>query len=146
MKAEPFVIERTYDASADRVWEAITVKEKMKQWYFDLADFQPRVGFEFTFEGGSENQTYIHLCRVTEVIPGRKIAYTWRYKGYPGESKVTFELFPQDGQTRLKLTHEGLETFPQDKPDFAKKSFEAGWTEILGKMLMDFLAKENVKA
>jgi uncharacterized protein YndB with AHSA1/START domain len=139
MKAEPFVIERTFDAPADRVWEAITVKEKMKQWYFDIADFQPKVGAEFTFDGGSERETYTHLCRVTEVVPGKRIAYTWRYKNYPGESKVTWELFPEGDKTRLKLTHEGLETFPQDRPDFAKKSFEAGWTEIVGKLLKEFV-------
>jgi uncharacterized protein YndB with AHSA1/START domain len=139
MKNEPFVIERTYDAPTDRVWQAITVKEKMKQWYFDLADFQPKVGFEFTFDGGSEKETYKHLCRVTDVVPGKKIAYTWKYEGYAGESKVTFELFPEGAKTRLRLTHEGLETFPQDKPDFAKKSFEAGWTDIIGKNLKEFV-------
>jgi uncharacterized protein YndB with AHSA1/START domain len=141
MKNEPFVIERTYNAPIERVWEAITVKEEMKQWYFDLSDFQPKVGFEFSFEGGSEAKTYVHLCKVTDVDPGKKIAYTWRYEGYPGESKVTFELFPEGSKTRLKLTHEGLETFPHDMPDFARKSFEAGWTEILGTMLKTFVEK-----
>jgi uncharacterized protein YndB with AHSA1/START domain len=144
MKAEPFVIERTFNAPAERVWEAITVNEKMKQWYFNLADFQPKVGFEFSFEGGSESETYIHLCRVTEVVPGKKIAYTWRYKNYSGESKVIWELFPEGDKTRLKLTHEGLETFPQDRPDFARKSFEAGWTEIVGKSLKEFVEKEEL--
>ena len=51
MKTEPFVIERTYNVSIDKVWQAITDKEKMKQWYFDLSDFKPEVGFEFTFPG-----------------------------------------------------------------------------------------------
>ena len=139
MKAKPFVIERVYNAPADRVWKAITEKEKMKKWYFDLDRFEPVVGFEFTFEGGSKEETYVHLCKVVEVIPGKKIAYTWRYKDYPGDSRVTWELFPEGEKTRLKLTHEGLETFPQDKPDFAKKSFEAGWTEITGKHLKEFV-------
>jgi hypothetical protein len=44
-------------------------------------------------------------------------------------------------QTRLKLTHEGLETFPQDNPDFAKESFTAGWTEIIGTLLKQYLEK-----
>jgi uncharacterized protein YndB with AHSA1/START domain len=142
MKNEPFVIERTYNAPIERVWEALTVKEKMKQWYFDLSDFQPKVGFEFTFEGGSEAKTYVHLCKITDVDPGKKLAYTWSYQGYPGESKVTFELFPEGAKTRVRLTHEGLETFPQDMPDFARKSFEAGWTEILGKMLREFVEEK----
>jgi uncharacterized protein YndB with AHSA1/START domain len=146
MKIDPVVIERTYNAPIERVWLALTEKDKMKQWYFDLKDFQSKVGFEFTFEGGSDEKTYVHLCRVTDAIPYKKIAYTWRYEGFEGNSHVTFELFPEGNQTRLKLTHEGLETFPQDIPDFAKKSFEAGWTEIIGKNLKEFLEKENVPA
>jgi uncharacterized protein YndB with AHSA1/START domain len=139
MKDEPFVIERTFNAPAERVWQALTDKEKMKQWYFDIAEFKPVVGFEFTFDGGSETKTYVHLCKVTEVVPGRKLAHTWRYKGYPGESKVTWEIFSEGEKTRVKLTHEGLHTFPQDLPDFAKRSFEAGWTEIVGKNLKEFV-------
>jgi hypothetical protein len=51
---------------------------------------------------------------------------------------VTFELFDEAGKTRLKLTHEGLETFPASNPDFAKESFTEGWTHIIGKSLKEF--------
>jgi hypothetical protein len=40
----------------------------------------------------------------------------------------------------LKLTHEGLETFPK-LPAYARKNFEAGWTELLGSSLKDFVEK-----
>jgi uncharacterized protein YndB with AHSA1/START domain len=141
MNNEPFVIERTYNAPSHVVWEAITRKEKMKEWYFDLAEFQAVEGFEFEFSGGSEEKTYLHLCKVTEVIPGKKLSYSWRYEGYPGYSVVTFELFPEGNKTRLKLTHAGLETFPADTKDFARESFAAGWTDIIGKHLKEYLEK-----
>jgi hypothetical protein len=66
------------------------------------------------------------------------LAYTWRYKGQEGDSLVTFELFPEGDKTRLKLTHEGLETFPK-LPAYARKNFEAGWTKLIGSSLKDFL-------
>lgn len=138
MQHEPIVIERTYNAPMEKVWKAITGKDDMKQWYFDLAAFEPEVGFEFQFTGGNEDRTYLHLCKITEVVPGRKITYSWRYDGYPGMSFVTFELFEAGQQTRLKLTHAGLETFP-DNPDFAKHNFEAGWTDIAGRSLKEFV-------
>jgi len=141
MKAEPFVIERTYNAPVDKVWQAITDKDKMKQWYFTLEDFKPEVGFEFRFTGGSEEMQYLHICRITEVIPQKKLKHTWQYDGYPGESFVTFELFDKGGnQTKLKLTHAGLETFPAMK-DFARESFAQGWTYIIGKSLLEYLEK-----
>jgi uncharacterized protein YndB with AHSA1/START domain len=71
MDAQPFVIERTYKASPERVWRAITDKNQMKEWYFDLKEFKPEVGFEFQFEGGTDDKIYIHLCKITEVIPQR---------------------------------------------------------------------------
>lgn len=142
MKAEPFVIERTMNAPVEKVWKAITDKEQMKQWYFNLAEFKPEVGFEFSFVGGSEEKSYVHLCKITEVVPGKKLQYSWRYEEYPGNSFVTFELFPDENGTRLKLTHEGLETFPTDNKDFARSSFEAGWTHIIGKSIIEFVEKQ----
>ncbi|MDQ3290961.1 MAG: SRPBCC domain-containing protein [Bacteroidota bacterium] len=141
MKNEPFVIERTFQAPIEKVWRAITDKDKMKQWYFDLAEFKPEVGFEFQFTGGTEENSYLHLCKITKIIEGRMLTHSWRYDGYPGNSFVTFELFPEGDKTRLRLTHEGLETLPQDNPDFARKNFEAGWTDIIGSLLPEFLAK-----
>jgi uncharacterized protein YndB with AHSA1/START domain len=140
MSAQPFVIDRVYNAPTERVWEAITDNNKMKEWYFDIPDFKPEVGFEFTFNGGSEDKIYVHLCRVIEVIEGKKLSHTWRYKDYEGDSVVTWELFPEGDKTRLVLTHTGLETFPPLK-DFAKESFTAGWTEIVGRMLKDYVEK-----
>jgi uncharacterized protein YndB with AHSA1/START domain len=141
MKQEPFIIERTYNASIERVWKAITDKDEMKQWYFDIPEFKPETGLEFSFEGGPPEKTYLHLCKITEVIPGKKITYSWRYDGYAGNSFVSFELFAEGDKTRLKLTHTGLETFPADNPDFAKKNFQQGWTSFVDDELKNYLEK-----
>jgi len=140
MSAQPFEIERTYNAPISKVWEAITDKNKMKEWYFDLAEFKPEVGFEFEFTAGDDNVKYRHLCKVTQVVEGSKIAYTWRYDGREGNSEVTWELFPEGEQTRLKLTHSGLETFPRVDA-FKKENFVAGWTDITGRSLKEYLEK-----
>jgi uncharacterized protein YndB with AHSA1/START domain len=136
--AEAIVIERTFNAPVARVWKALIEVEEMREWYFELKEFKPEVGFEFEFVVEHEGTTHHHLCRVTAVIPQKKIAYTWRYKGYEGDSLVTFELFADGGKTRLKLTHEGMETFPKT-PAYARKNFEAGWTQIIGSELKQFL-------
>src|SRR5256885_11520910 len=138
--AEAIVMERTFNAPVERVWQALTDVEQMREWYFDLKEFRPEVGFEFEFVVEHEGTTYHHLCRVTEVIPQRKIAYTWRYKDEPGDSLVTFELFDEGKKTRVKLTHTGIETFPKT-PAYARKNFEAGWTAIIGTELKQFVEK-----
>jgi len=136
--AEAVVIERTFNAPVGRVWKALTDVEEMRQWYFNLKQFKAEVGFEFDFVVEHEGTTYHHLCKVTEVIPQKKLAYTWRYKGHEGDSLVTFELFADGDETRLKLTHQGLETFPKTAA-FARKNFEAGWTAIIDSELKQFL-------
>ena len=136
--AEEIVIERTFNAPIERVWSALTDVEQMREWYFDLKEFRPEVGFEFEFVVEHEGTTYHHLCKIIEVIPQKKIAYTWRYKGAPGDSLVTFELFVEGDKTRLTLTHTGIESFPKP-PAYARKNFEAGWTELVGASLKKFV-------
>ncbi|MEP7265428.1 MAG: SRPBCC domain-containing protein [Bacteroidota bacterium] len=143
MKNEPIVIERKLNATVDEVWKAITDPVVMKNWYFDLPGFKAEVGYEFSFTGGKdENNQYLHLCKITEAVKNKKLSYSWRYDGYEGSSLVTFELTPDGNSTLLKLTHEGLHTFPAN-PDFAKENFVQGWTEIT-KALQEFLSKQSV--
>lgn len=139
MKNEPIVFERAYEAPVAKVWKAITSKEDMKQWYFDILDFKPEVGFEFQFVAENEGQKFVHLCKVVEVVPEKKLKYSWQYEGFEGNSFVCWELFSEGkNRTRVRLTHEGIETFPQIK-DFAKQNFVQGWTEIVGTLLADFV-------
>jgi uncharacterized protein YndB with AHSA1/START domain len=135
-------IERAFEAPVARVWKALTDVDQMRQWYFDLKQFKPEVGFEFGFVVEHEGNTYDHRCRITEVVPQKKIAYTWRYEGHEGESLVTIELFPDGDKTRLKLTHTGLDTFPET-PAFARENFEKGWTQIIGSELKKFVEKDT---
>ena len=135
MKSEPFILERIINAPTKKVWSALTNKNEMKKWYFDIAEFKPEVGFEFSFTASNETIEYIHLCVITEVVEEKKLAYTWRYKNFQGISLVRFELFDEGNKSRLKLTHEGLETFANNGKDFTKESFSQGWNYIIGKSL-----------
>ncbi len=134
------VVEEIYNAPIEIVWKALTDKAEMKKWYFDLSEFKPEVGFEFQFTGqGVKGDNYLHLCKITEVIPLKKLQYSWQYENLDGYSLVTFELYQEENKTRVKLTHSGIETFPKDNPDFNIKNFEGGWTELLTKLLKNYL-------
>ena len=138
MKNEPVIIERTLKAPAERVWKAISDKDQLKKWFLDLAEFKPEVGFEFSFEGGPAQ--HLHLCKITKVEYGKLLQYTWRFGGYEGDSLVTWELFPDGSSTKLRLTHEGIETFPSDKLG-SKEEFAEGWVHLMESSLKDYLEK-----
>jgi uncharacterized protein YndB with AHSA1/START domain len=141
-KPEPLVLERTFNAPIARVWKALTNSDAISQWSFDMKEFKPEVGFKFEFYGEKDGVKFDHRCVVTEVITGKKLAYSWRYEGFEGDSLVTFELFEEGSQTRLRLTHEGLESFHKMSV-FARENFVAGWTEIIGSLLKKFVENES---
>ena len=88
-KDEPLVLERVLDAPVALVWKALTDIDDLRNWFLDIREFEPRVGFEFRFYAGKDQTKYLHGCKVTEVVPNKRLAYTWRYHGYEGDSLVT---------------------------------------------------------
>ena len=143
MNDEPLIIEQEYNAPVELVWRAITEKELMKQWYFDIADFKLEVGCTFSFEGGKDDRCYIHLCEILEIVPLKKLKYSWKYEGYAGLTFVTFELFPIENKTKLRLTHEGIGTLPPDNPDLVRGNFVEGWTFLIHQSLKEFTEKKK---
>lgn len=145
MKNEPVVIERVYNAPVQAVWEAITDLNKMKQWYFPmLTEFEPEIGFETVFNVEESGKVYVHIWKITEVEPGRKISYEWKFGGYAGNSVVSFELFPDGDGTKIILTHAGLETFRGDiYPELSTQNFMEGWTSFIGTHLKEYVEQNT---
>ena len=144
MIADPIVVEQTYNAPIALVWKAITDKDQMRQWFFEpMTDFEPEVGFETEFDVQCEGQNFPHQWKVTEVVPEKRIAYGWRYEGCPGNSTVVWELSETPGGTKLTLTHEGIETFPQDNPAFSREGCQGGWDYLLHESLKAFLERQT---
>jgi len=132
----PLVIERTFRAPVGMVWQAITDLAQMRRWYFpQLESFEPVVGFQTQFNVHHDGKDFLHLWKVTEVVSGRKITYSWRYGGFPGESFVTFELTADGSGTHMLLTHAGLDSFqPDQHPDLAMGNFFSGWNSLAGQL------------
>ncbi|MEM7086733.1 MAG: SRPBCC domain-containing protein [Bacteroidota bacterium] len=139
MESKSLIIEQEFNAPIALVWRAITENEMLKKWYFDISNFKPEVGCKFQFEGGEKNKRYVHLCEVLEVIPNKKLKYSWKYEGYTGLSFVTFQLSTVGEKTKVTLIHEGLETFTE--PDFARGNFEGGWKYLIQESLKEYLEK-----
>lgn len=140
----PIIIEKVLNASVEAVWDAITNGDEMKKWYFkEMESFEPIVGFETQFNVFANGVNYLHKWKVKEVVPLKRLSYEWKYPDYPGDSYIQFELTGENGKTKLKFSHIGIETFPQDKPDFSRESFSNGWNYIIGESLKGFFEKEK---
>lgn len=115
-------------ATSAEVWEALTLKDKMKEWYFDIPDFELRKGAVFNFfEPGGSNKFH-HRCTIKEIIPEKKFSHTWTYPSHSnGESVVTWLLNEKNGATEVILQHNGIENFTDAGPEFAAENFQMGW-------------------
>ncbi|MEX0986983.1 MAG: SRPBCC domain-containing protein [Bacteroidales bacterium] len=133
-------VEELLIATVDEVWEAITVPEQMKQWYFEeIPDFKPEVGFKTRFRIEANGRSFTHIWEVTKVVPMQEIAYNWSYEEYFGMGSVSFKLNSNGEKTRLTLTNKGLETFPQENPEFSEESCRGGWEYFIKGNLPKFL-------
>ena len=143
MKNESVLVERVINAPARRVWKAITDINQLREWSMPFPDFKAIEGFEFRFElGPPGGKQYVHSGKVLEVIEGRKLAFSWRYEGYPGNSVVTYRLTPMGTKTLFQISHEGLETF---SAEFKRDDFRKGWTFTMDG-LEKFTTQEKVQS
>ncbi|WP_214226523.1 SRPBCC domain-containing protein [Pedobacter sp. B4-66] len=118
----------------ETVWEYLTKSELMEQWLMKN-NFQPILGFEFEFRTGpipSLDFDGIFHCKVLEIIPFKKLSYSWR--SGPGEGKITldsvvvWQLQPTDKGTEVSLEHKGFAK--KENLDFYN-GLNQGWIEKL---------------
>lgn len=142
--ATPIVLKETYNANPDQVWKAITDREEMKDWYFDIPDFELEEGAVFNFFEPGDKREFHHRAVITEIIPKKKLQHTWTYPSLSkGKSILTWEVLESGVKTSVVLTHEGIESFSDGGKDFIRENFIAGWNEILGKSLKEFLENQG---
>ncbi|KQT18432.1 ATPase [Chryseobacterium sp. Leaf404] len=141
--SSPIEIKTNIKVSAAKVWQALTDKNEIKAWYFDIQNFQPFVGTVFDFYEPEDHKKYRHRSEVLEVIPEKKLSFTWTYPDFStAVSTVTWEIDElENGETSVKVIHSETEKFGDLGYNFSRKSFAEGWRGILNHSLKPFLEK-----
>ncbi|MEP7014708.1 MAG: SRPBCC domain-containing protein [Verrucomicrobiota bacterium] len=132
-------VTRLIKAPRDRVYEAWTDPDQMKQWFgpesVQTNDFvaDVRVGGKYRWDlTNSEGEKMTALGEYREMQSGKKIVFTWKWdddevwENYT--SVVTVELSDRDGGTEVRLTHEQL---PSEQ---SRDGHTEGWTSLLNKL------------
>ena len=137
---KPVIVEQEFNTSIEDLWTAITHPDHMREWFFEnIPAFEAKEGFSTHFNVQTQDRDFLHLWEITELIPGKKIRYNWKYGGYPGDSFVTFELFEREDKTLLRLTHDVTEDFPEDIPEFSRESCLNGWNYFIKESLDSYM-------
>jgi uncharacterized protein YndB with AHSA1/START domain len=121
------------------VWEFLTNPALIAQWLMPN-DFLPVLGHDFKFTikpMPSFNFDGIVYCKVLELIPCKKLSYSWKCGPGSGdlsiESVVTWTLIPKDNGTELLLDHTGR---MDNLPFF--ELMDEGWKKNMNK-IVEFL-------
>jgi len=121
----------------EMVWEYLTKPELMEQWLMKN-DFQPILGLDFQFRTNpipSLDFDGIFYCKVLEIVPFKKLSYSWKSGSGEGEitldSVVVWKLQPTDKGTELFLEHSGFAK--KENLDF-HNGLSHGWLEKFDKL------------
>lgn len=142
----PVILKKTFPVSALTLWKALTDNEQLRQWYFDFnGNFKAEAGHVFEWSAGPPGgKTWLHQGKILEVQPFKKLIHSWKYPGYEGEAKLTWQLIPQgEHSTLLKLQFDFVQPFDFREEALRRKNFAQGWQEIVNKMLPGFLNEKQ---
>jgi uncharacterized protein YndB with AHSA1/START domain len=136
-----FCIERSYDASPERVFQAFAQLENKAKWFAGPEawvaherEFDFRVGGREVLSGGPKGKPpHTFAAQYFDIVPNQRIVYA--YDMYVGEQKLsvslaTIELVALGSRTRLIMTEQGV--YLDGVEDGRQR--EAGTKELLEKL------------
>ena len=129
---------RSYPVAPEKVWRAWTDPEALKRWWgpggndpVSVAELDVRVGGRFRIVfGGPQGDDHEVRGAYREVVPNRKLVFTWTWpRSTPErESLVSLAFRPAGTGTELAFLHQQL--FDESVRDGHRR----GWTESLDKL------------
>jgi len=127
-------VERTFDASRDRVWDAYTKPELLAQWWgrgnkVVLEKMEVERGGHWRYvehhHGGSDG----FEGRYREVTPRDRIVQTFEWDGMPGYVIINTVEFNDLGDGRTKLITTSLFSNQDERDGFLNSGMEGGMNE-----------------
>jgi len=127
-------IERTFDATRDRVWDAYTKPELLAQWWgrgnkVVIEKMEVERGGHYRYvehhDGGSDG----FEGRYREVTPKDRIVQTFEWDGMPGYVIINTVEFKDLGDGRTKLVTTSLFSSQDERDGFLKSGMEGGMNE-----------------
>jgi uncharacterized protein YndB with AHSA1/START domain len=93
-------LKRRFDHPVEKVWEAITQPEKIKEWFAEIEmDYELGGRMEIHFTNSAGNSK---VGKIIEIKEPKLFEYIW---DIDLNEMLTFELKPTDEATELTLTH-----------------------------------------
>jgi len=110
-------IEIEIEGPVDRVWEALTSQEALRDWFNPTTEIEPRQGGHFRFEGTRGEHVFLFDGTVEELTPSQRMRISLRSAN--GEmATLAFNLRPGTDFTTVELQHDGFDEQTEDDVPF----------------------------
>lgn len=126
--ADTIKLSHFYSHSPEEVWKALSDEKAISKWFIQ-ADFQPLVGYVYTFT----HETTTITGEVLVANPPERLSYTWIVSGTAVSTVVTWDLQEKDGGTELTITHSGIEKYGDSAINMFN-SFKQGWGHCISEL------------
>ena len=130
-RARVLRIERTFDASVERVFEAWTSEEVLRRWLHGMPGWETPTAEVDLREGGTIRIVMRDPLggaesgatgEYTVVDPPRRLVFTWVWDDQPDLPQlIELEFAEHDGRTTVRMTNSGIPT------DERAESQDRGW-------------------
>ena len=103
----------TIKSSPEAVFKALTQADELMRWFPTRVESDPRPGgkFKFTWEFANANENGSQQGEYVEVMPNRKLSYTWTAESTPPiPTLVTFNLSEAGEETIVTLDHASMQS------------------------------------
>lgn len=127
-------IERTFQASAEAVFDAWTSEEVMRRWWHaevgwetSAAEVDLRVGgaVRVVMRDPAEDREFGGGGTYTEIDPPKRLAFTWTWDDHTRQMLIEIDFAEADGSTTVIFTHSHL------WDEEAVRAHEGGWNRAL---------------
>jgi uncharacterized protein YndB with AHSA1/START domain len=123
-------IERTFNAPADKVFEAWTSAEVLRRWWHaehswetPIAEVDARVGgaIRLVMRNPADGSEYAGRGQYTVVDPPRRLAFSWTWESEASRRQlVEIELIDHGERTTVVMTNTGI-------PEAETDEYRDGW-------------------
>ncbi|WP_256759485.1 SRPBCC family protein [Cohnella sp. WQ 127256] len=139
VKHGTFVVEKTYSASPERVYQAWADPNAKAKWFSkpDIFDFQVG-GREYSRGGPPDGPIFTFDANYQELVPEQRIVYTYTLDSDSiriSVSITTVELIKVEGGTKLIFTEQGAFFDGHDTPEIREHGTNV-MLDALGKVLV----------
>jgi uncharacterized protein YndB with AHSA1/START domain len=127
-------IERTFQAPAEKVFDAWTSEEVLRRWWqaergweTSAAEVDLRVGGDVRVVMHDPEKDVAHGGggKYTEIDPPTRLAFTWLWDGDTRRTLIEIDFEEVDGATTVRFTHSNL------WDEASVRSHTYGWSNIL---------------